>query len=210
MIAVMIRIHSSARCAFWFLNLQSTTGGWWHLKWGEWARGIDWSGISEWYQINKTHFPGVWFHLLCSAHYYEFPLSSLLCNPPILYTGNIHELKVVGNVSINNMVMVYSCLMYFFCPVSYCLTARCPTVPQPLSMAIWLYSHPIDFVAESLYTIATSRSQQREYGCLDKCPHLIIKSRLNHPHGPTRVYGWPASSNRAIPTCNKANPNGFL
>ena len=24
----------------------TTKGGWWHLNWGGWARGNDWSGIS--------------------------------------------------------------------------------------------------------------------------------------------------------------------
>ena len=32
-----------------------TTGGWWHLNWGERARGNDWSRIVEWYQTHQTH-----------------------------------------------------------------------------------------------------------------------------------------------------------
>ena len=58
-----------------------TTGGWWHLHWGERTRGNDWSGISgKISNTSNTWFPCVWCHSIRSVPdiiMSRSPLSSL-------------------------------------------------------------------------------------------------------------------------------------
>jgi hypothetical protein len=60
-----------------------STGGWWHLNWGERAPDNDWSGSSGMVSNTlNTWFPGVWCHSISSVPAIIMsrpPLSSLLC-----------------------------------------------------------------------------------------------------------------------------------
>ena len=59
----------------------SFTGGWWHLNWGEWARGNGWRGIGgKVSNTSNTWFPCAWCHSLIPFRplLWAVPLSSLL------------------------------------------------------------------------------------------------------------------------------------
>ena len=57
-------IHSLQELSGLLLATQSTTGDWWHLKWGGQARDDGWSGISG----MVSHASNTWFvRSLCTA-----------------------------------------------------------------------------------------------------------------------------------------------
>jgi hypothetical protein len=67
-----------------------TTGGWWHLNWGERAHSNGWRGIGGMVlNTSNTWFPGVWWH----------SIRSLLAILPSAASWQFDINKIYGNVT---------------------------------------------------------------------------------------------------------------